>query len=53
MSLDVLVLTDADDFESALPALTSFSQTLRCMPLTDHADSVVLVTRASGLRIQR
>jgi DNA-binding response OmpR family regulator len=38
MSLDVLVLTDADDFESALPALTSFSQTLRCMPLTDHTD---------------
>jgi DNA-binding response OmpR family regulator len=38
MSLDVLVLTDADDFESALPALTSFSQTLRRMPLTEHGD---------------
>lgn len=38
MSLDVLVLTDADDFESALPALTSFSQRLRRVPLTDHAD---------------
>lgn len=38
MSLDVLVLTDADDFESVLPALTSFSQTLRRMPLTEHGD---------------
>jgi DNA-binding response OmpR family regulator len=35
MPLDVLVLTDSDDFEAALPALTSFSQTLRRMPLTD------------------
>jgi DNA-binding response OmpR family regulator len=38
MSLDVLVLTDADDFESALPALTSFAQTLRRVPLTDHGE---------------
>jgi DNA-binding response OmpR family regulator len=38
MPLDVLVLTDEDDFESALPALTSFSQTLRRVPLTDHGD---------------
>lgn len=38
MSLDVLVLTDADDFESVLPALTSLTQTLRRMPLTDHGD---------------
>ena len=29
MSLDVLLLTDEDDFESALPALKSFSETVR------------------------
>lgn len=35
MSLDVLLLTDEDDFETALPALKSFTQTVRRAPLTD------------------
>jgi DNA-binding response OmpR family regulator len=34
MSLDVLLLTDEDDFESALPTLTSFTHTVRHAPLT-------------------
>jgi len=34
MSLDVLLLTDEDDFESALPTLKSFALTTRCAPLT-------------------
>jgi DNA-binding response OmpR family regulator len=33
--LDVLLLTNADDFESVLPALNSFAQTIRHAPLTD------------------
>ena len=32
MSLDVLLLTDEDDFESALPLLTSFAQPMRRAP---------------------
>jgi DNA-binding response OmpR family regulator len=38
MSLDVLLLTDDDDFESVLPALNSFAQTMRRAPLTDYVD---------------
>jgi DNA-binding response OmpR family regulator len=40
MSLDVLLLTDADDFLSALPALVSFAQTIRQVPLSDHPDAL-------------
>ncbi len=36
MSLDVLLLTDEDDFESALPTLESFAHTKRA-PLRDHS----------------
>ena len=36
MSLDVLLLTDADDFESVLPTLNSFARTTRRAPLGDH-----------------
>ena len=38
MSLDVLLLTDADDFESVLPTLNSFAHTMRRAPLTAHVD---------------
>jgi DNA-binding response OmpR family regulator len=38
MSLDVLLLTDEADFESALPTLHSFAQTMRCAALTDNVD---------------
>ena len=38
MSLDVLLLTDKDDFESALPTLKSFTQTVHRAPLTDNLD---------------
>ncbi|HWF30884.1 MAG TPA: response regulator transcription factor [Mycobacterium sp.] len=38
MSLDVLLLTDADDFESVLPALSSCAHTMRRAPLADHVD---------------
>jgi DNA-binding response OmpR family regulator len=38
MSLEVLLLTEADDFESALPSLRSFTQTVRRAPLTGHLD---------------
>lgn len=38
MSLDVLLVTDEDDFESALPTLKSFARRLRRAPLADHAD---------------
>jgi DNA-binding response OmpR family regulator len=38
MSLDVLLLTEADDFESVLPTLRSFTQTVRRAPLTGHID---------------
>lgn len=38
MSLEVLLLTQADDFESALPALRSFTQTVRRAPLAGHID---------------
>jgi len=38
MSLDVLLLTDADDFEASLPTLKSFTQIVRRVPLTDNID---------------
>jgi DNA-binding response OmpR family regulator len=38
MSLDVLLLTDGDDFESALPTLKPFANRVRRAPLTDHSD---------------
>ena len=38
MSLEVLLLTDEDDFETALPTLKSFSPTVRRAPLTDDLD---------------
>jgi DNA-binding response OmpR family regulator len=38
MSLDVLLLTDEDDFEAALSTLKSFTQTVRRAPLTDDLD---------------
>jgi DNA-binding response OmpR family regulator len=37
--LDVLLVTDEDDFESVLPTLDSFAQTMRRAPLTDHVDA--------------
>ncbi|MCV7049107.1 response regulator transcription factor [Mycobacterium heidelbergense] len=36
MSLDVLLLTDQDDFGSALPTLRSFTHTVRHAPLTEE-----------------
>jgi DNA-binding response OmpR family regulator len=36
--LDVLLVTNEDDFESALPMLQSFAQTIQHAPLTDHVD---------------
>lgn len=38
MSLDVLLLTDEADFESALSTLKSFAPTVRRLPLTGHLD---------------
>lgn len=38
MSLDVLVLTDADDFDRALPPLPSFARIMRRAPLTGDRD---------------
>jgi DNA-binding response OmpR family regulator len=38
MSLDVLLLTDEDDFESVLPTLKSFTHSVRRAPLTDDID---------------
>jgi DNA-binding response OmpR family regulator len=38
MSLDVLLLTDEDDFESALPTLKPFAQSVRRGPLTGDVD---------------
>jgi DNA-binding response OmpR family regulator len=38
MSLDVLLLSDADDFESVLPTLNSFARTMRRAPLDDQLD---------------
>ena len=35
MSLDVLLVTDEDDFESALPTLTSLTQAIRRAPLDE------------------
>ena len=56
MSLDVLLLTDANDFDSALPTLKSFTQTVRRTPLTgpltgdvdghrDNADVAIIDAR--------
>ena len=36
--MDVLLLTNADDFESALPTLNSFAQSIQHAPLNDHTD---------------
>jgi len=36
--LDVLLLTNEDDFESALPTLNSFAQSIQHAPLTDLTD---------------
>jgi DNA-binding response OmpR family regulator len=38
MSLDVLLVTDADDFESVLPAVGSLARTMRRAPLADHVN---------------
>ena len=38
MSLDVLLLSNADDFASALPTLESLTQTIRNVPLSDQLD---------------
>jgi DNA-binding response OmpR family regulator len=38
MSLDVLLVTDEDDFESALPTLTSLTQSIRRAPLDELTD---------------
>ncbi len=38
MSLDVVVLTDADDFESALPDLATFAESMRRFSLTADID---------------
>lgn len=38
MSLDVLLLSDAGDFASALPPLGSFAREIRQLPLTDDLD---------------
>jgi len=38
MFLDVLLVTDDDDFQSALPTLESFAQNVRRAPLTDHIE---------------
>jgi DNA-binding response OmpR family regulator len=36
--LDVLLLSSTDDFESVLPTLNSFAQSVRHAPLNDYAD---------------
>lgn len=36
--MDVLLLTNGDDFESALPTLNSFAESIRNAPLTDLTD---------------
>ncbi|OBB83391.1 response regulator transcription factor [Mycobacterium sp. 852002-30065_SCH5024008] len=41
MSLDVLLLTDADDFEHALPPLTSFGRIMRRAPLISDGQGPV------------
>src|SRR5262249_22470013 len=38
MSLDVLLVTDDDDFQAVLPTLESFVQDIRRAPLTDHIE---------------
>lgn len=38
MSLDVLLLSNADDFAAALPTLGSLTQTIRRVPLSDQLD---------------
>ena len=38
MALEVVVLTDADDFESALPDLTAFAESMRRFSLTAEID---------------
>jgi DNA-binding response OmpR family regulator len=38
MSLDVLLLSNANDFQAALPTLESLTQTIRQIPLSDRLD---------------
>ena len=38
--MDVLLLTNADDFELALPTLDSFAQTIRQVSLSDNLDAL-------------
>ncbi|MGD1281952.1 winged helix-turn-helix domain-containing protein [Mycobacterium seoulense] len=55
MSLDVLLLTDAEDFDRALPALTSFARIKGRAPLTgsahgpDHCGDVAIVDARGDL----
>lgn len=57
MSLRVLVLTDAEDFESALPELSSLHPEVRRAPLTVHVDDaphgadVAIVDARSNLAV--
>jgi DNA-binding response OmpR family regulator len=59
MSLDVLLLSNADDFEAALPTLESLTQTIRRIPLSDqlegHHDSadVAIIDARSDLAAAR
>ncbi|OBI04712.1 response regulator transcription factor [Mycobacterium scrofulaceum] len=55
MSLDVLLLTDADDFDRALPPLNSFARIMRRAPLTGdghgpaHSGDVAIVDARGDL----
>jgi len=57
--LDVLLLTDEDDFESALPTLDSVAQAIRHAALTDrvdgnhHAADVAIIDARSDLAVAR
>jgi DNA-binding response OmpR family regulator len=57
--LDVLILTDEDDFEAALPTLDMFAQTIRHASLTDridgnhHAADVAIIDARTDLAAAR
>lgn len=59
MALDVLLLTDADDFDHALPPPTSFVRTMRRAPLTGdghgpaHSGDVAIVDARHDLAAAR
>jgi DNA-binding response OmpR family regulator len=59
MPLDVLLVTDAADFESALPRLRSFAQTIRHEPLTEgiearyHGADVAIIDGRTDLSAAR